>query len=448
VLTDTGLAVLTQQIARYTELEPEHIVMDGVPHRKVVDESGLPITTPYGSIKVDRALYRKVGQRGVKGVQSVGALERHLGLINKQTPRMARMTARFEAEVPSRLIKELLEETGVRSPNRTALDRFVRTVGLTFANALPDVLAAVRCDTAAPSGIARVSVHIDRVRVQMHEAKPGKPFSEATRKRRKRVDYKRKPPEGFEINGRMAYVATTVLYDDRGDVVSTFRYAAPHDSDPAALVAEQVADVRWLRQSNPDLEVDMCHDGALDLWKVSREGFSKIEDLVICMVVDWRHFINRTKPVLTPLFDEAEVEQWESDLQRKAGSVGRLLSALWERLALSPDQDALYEEVRRFEGYLTEREGLFDYAGQLAAGRVLGSGAVEATCKLVVRQRMRRNGQRWKQSGAQGCMALRAIAHSRPLPHRRQPGLDRWEQAWGKFAQQFRSTITQYQAPG
>ncbi|MEO1269990.1 MAG: hypothetical protein AAFX99_18035 [Myxococcota bacterium] len=126
----------------------------------------------------------------------------------------------------------------------------------------------VRTDHPAPPQTTRIVVSLDRFCVVMDEPAPGKPPSEALKRYRKRVPYQRKPPEPFELAERMVYAASVTLYDGEGCPLGTFRYGLPHDHDPAQLVKQIRKDIEWVRQSHPQAQLDICLDGALDLWNV------------------------------------------------------------------------------------------------------------------------------------------------------------------------------------
>jgi hypothetical protein len=61
----------------------------------------------------------------------------------------------------------------------------------------------------------------------------------------------------------------------------------------------------------------------------------------------------------------------------------------------------------------------------------MGSGVVEAPCKTVVTQRMKRSGQRWGIDGGQAILTFRALAQS-----------DRFDAAWQLLSASYRRNIT------
>ena len=53
----------------------------------------------------------------------------------------------------------------------------------------------------------------------------------------------------------------------------------------------------------------------------------------------------------------------------------------------------------------------------------IGSGVVEAACKTLVSQRLKRSGMRWRMAGGQAMLPFRSLCHS-----------ERFEQAWPLLA--------------
>jgi hypothetical protein len=66
-------------------------------------------------------------------------------------------------------------------------------------------------------------------------------------------------------------------------------------------------------------------------------------------------------------------------------------------------------------GYFRRNRLRMDYARLRAQNLPIGSGVVEATCKTLVSQRMKRSGQRWTIDGGQAILTFRALARERSL---------------------------------
>jgi hypothetical protein len=74
-------------------------------------------------------------------------------------------------------------------------------------------------------------------------------------------------------------------------------------------------------------------------------------------------------------------------------------------------------------GYFAPHVGHTDYAARLAAGRSIGSGLVEGSCKQVVGRRLKQTGARWKVRRAERMATLCAVLAS-----------DQWGDYWATAA--------------
>jgi hypothetical protein len=71
------------------------------------------------------------------------------------------------------------------------------------------------------------------------------------------------------------------------------------------------------------------------------------------------------------------------------------------------------------------------YAELRAKGYPIGSGVVEAACKTLVTQRMKRSGMGWRHEGCQAILTLRSLAQS-----------DRFERGWRLLAKTYKTKVT------
>ena len=61
----------------------------------------------------------------------------------------------------------------------------------------------------------------------------------------------------------------------------------------------------------------------------------------------------------------------------------------------------------------------------------IGSGVVEAACKTLVTQRLKRSGMRWRVPGGQAILTFRALCQSA-----------RFERAWPLLVETYKRTVT------
>jgi hypothetical protein len=68
------------------------------------------------------------------------------------------------------------------------------------------------------------------------------------------------------------------------------------------------------------------------------------------------------------------------------------------------------EDVQRAIMHLANQSGAgrMDYASRVAANEPIGTGVTEATCKVIVRQRLCGSGMKWTEGGAAVVLSLRS----------------------------------------
>jgi len=128
-------------------------------------------------------------------------------------------------------------------------------------------------------------------------------------------------------------------------------------------------------------------------------------------ILDWYHLsehIWETARVLYPNKDKCG-KKWAktclSHLHDSSG-IGLLRHLERSRTVRSAAEQAILDKLI---GYVRPRLAITDYVDYKAAGYVIGSGMMEATCKQLVSQRLKGTGMQWSESGALAMTAL--VAH-------------------------------------
>lgn len=88
------------------------------------------------------------------------------------------------------------------------------------------------------------------------------------------------------------------------------------------------------------------------------------------------------------------------------------------------------EVLAKVLAYFRANRHRMRYAQIAARHLTIGSGVVEAACKTLVTQRLKRSGMRWRQPGGQAALTLRALVRS-----------GQFELAWTKLAAEWRQPV-------
>jgi hypothetical protein len=163
----------------------------------------------------------------------------------------------------------------------------------------------------------------------------------------------------------------------------------------------------WQWNVDAYAEVVFLGDGAPCNWNLAATHFPRavpILDFWHASEHVWevsRALYRQDDPAQKTLGDQWATQQVEA--LKKEGPTP-LLRALRRRQGKTAAQQ---EALRLARQYFTTNAARMDYPTHLLAGRMIGSGPVEAACKSVVGVRLKQAGMRWSNAGADAVLAVR-----------------------------------------
>lgn len=186
--------------------------------------------------------------------------------------------------------------------------------------------------------------------------------------------------------------------------------------------AKDFAKQQWAEGCRRGLEkarqIVSVNDGAAWIWLIIAMCYAPCIE-----IIDWWHAVEKIWDAANSLWGQGEPQTLAWVKQQKehlwAGHLSQLLHQV--RLAC-PRGQPLPDKVRALVSYLFHNRRRMDYATYRQAGYPVGSGSVEAGCKVVVQERMKQAGMRWSRKGAQAMLALRSTLLS-----------DRWDEVWASL---------------
>jgi hypothetical protein len=214
-------------------------------------------------------------------------------------------------------------------------------------------------------------------------------------------------PGGGAAEGRMAYVGLVFAPGTAGAPARERALAGLYD---LTELGEQ------LRRQGAQVGMDRA-----DVWVALTDGGAGLEEFMRVFfprcecVLDFYHpaeHLNDLAKALRPGDEAAAGElaaDWCHTLKHRGG---RALLAQLEAVDLRGRQGEARERYRQVVGYVRNNVHRMDYPRYLADGWLIGSGHVEAACKAVVGQRLKGNGMRWSEAGADAVCQLRALFKS------------------------------------
>ena len=227
---------------------------------------------------------------------------------------------------------------------------------------------------------------------------------------------------------REAGCATVSLVDADGERLHSVRMGRMPESHKATLKTMVAAEVEAVLVKRPDLTVVKVADGAKDNWTFLTRALPDGVELI-----DFYHAVEHLKDAFDTAHGAdsptaaAQFKKYRHLLRHEADGVNRVIRALLYLRSKSPGN----ERIAQVLGYFRGNRHRMRYADAKAQGLPIGSGVVEAACKTLVTERLKRSGMRWGPRGGQAILTLRSLVQSRRFDH-----------AWTLLAQSYRTPVS------
>lgn len=220
-------------------------------------------------------------------------------------------------------------------------------------------------------------------------------------------------PQAKTREAKLGCVFTQTGLDEQGqpvrDQASTSYVGAIETAEAFGLRIYTEAERRGLEQAQ---QVIVLGDGAAWIWKIAEEHFPGAIE-----IVDLYHARQHVAELAKLVLDTgwkfwAEARYRELD----QGKLEALRGAL---MRLKPSQPTVQTAIEKAIHYFQTHAERMRYAQFRRQGLFVGSGVVEAGCKMIVGQRLKQSGMRWTVRGANAIVALRCLDLS-----------NQWEDFW------------------
>ncbi|MGH2610156.1 MAG: hypothetical protein ACRDHF_13835 [Tepidiformaceae bacterium] len=405
---------VAEELSRFDVNAPV-VMIDGVAHRQVLrcEES---YVSAAGPLRVQRSLYstRQEAER------AVCPMELRAGIIEgRWTPLAARQATWVVAHLTPQEGEDLFAMLGGMSPSKSSLDRLPKQIGARWEKSREQFEESLRQGERIPRGAVTMAVSLDGVMVPMKDG-------ERQRKRAEAAEQGRltRGPAGHAEAG----CATVSYYDRDGQRLKTIRLGRMPEHKKTTLKAMLADEVAWARTRKPSLRFVKIADGARDNWTYLDEDVPEGPG-----IVDFYHAAEHLKASLEVAYGEASPKahaqfgKLRQVLLEERKGVDKVIRALVHLRDTHPRSTKIETEL----WYFRRNRHRMRYAQWKAKHLPIGSGVVEAACKTLVTQRMKRSGMRWRHEGGQAILTLRALAQS-----------DRFERGWNLLAATYRKTVS------
>ena len=370
-------------------------------------------TTAVGAVKVRRTLYRCGRERAVVPMElRVGMVEGHW------TPLAARQASCVVAQMTPKEGEALFRELGNMVPSKSSLDRLPKGLSARWEASWKQFESTLRDTSVVPDEAVTVAVSLDGVMVPMKDG------CRANKRERSRTAGRRvKGPAGYQEAG----CATLSFYDAEGERLDTLSMGRMPEPKKATLKTTLSAELDAALGKRPGLHVVTVADGARDNWRY-------LDTLApeATAVVDFYHAAEQLKAALDACYGEndakgrAQFKKLRHLLLDDPNGVEKVIRALDYQRKKFPRRTRIGQVLR----YFRHNRHRMRYADTQARHLPIGSGVVEAACKTLVTQRLKRSGMRWRHGGGQAVLTLRALMQS-----------SRFDQAWTLLSNTYRQNV-------
>lgn len=413
--------LIAKELARY-DVASEEIEVSGQRYVRVLTSSETYLSAA-GPVTVERHLYRPPGHNR----KSICPLELRAGIIGGHwTPRAARQAAYALALMTPGEAETLFAEIGNQQPSRSTLDRLPRGLSQVWECRREEWEAALRAQESVPCEAVVVAFSLDGVMAPMK--------ADAAQRQAKREEPGKhgSGPAGQREVG----CGTVTLYDAQGERLQTVRYARMPETNKLTLRQQLEAEGQALLAHSPHLRRVLLADGAKTNWSLLAQldaalGGCPGESVLI---VDFYHACDHLKSACDAIWGEstpdsrAEFERLKTLLKEAQDGAERVIAVL--RYRLGRVRGNRRKRVRAELTYFRNQQPRMAYADYVREQLPIASGVIEATCKTLVTQRLKRSGMAWTPPGGQAILTLRSLIQS-----------DRWERAWTLLSADFCKTV-------
>ncbi len=411
--------LLARELSHYDETADE-IQVNGTIYRRK-QESRMTYQAGCGDVAVERHIYVP---RGVDGRRAVCPLEMRAGIVEGAwTPRAARIMTMSVALTTPAEASLLLGEIGGLNPSTSSLDRLPKAMSEKWEPKRVEFEAELRSAEPMPRHAVTMVISLDGVLAPMKDT--GRSQIRATEGKQP------KGPAGYREVG----CGTVSLYDGLGERLETKRFARMPEANKVALKKQLVEEAKSNMSAEPGLTTVFVSDGAPDNWALVEQLKIELGIVDIHEVLDVFHVLERIKKALDTYHGEGSAkskgsfEELRARLLENHNGVTQVLRALrYRRDRCTGNKRTIIDQQVT---YLQNHSHLMQYAFLSEENLPIGSGVVEAACKTLVTQRMKRSGMSWRQKGGQAVLTFRALIQR-----------DRWDHAWALLARQYMPEVT------
>jgi len=407
---ELGQAALSEVLSQY-DVSSDTIGINGQTYRRK-HKAPKTYQTAFGSVEVERHVY--VNRKKDGNGKSICPLELQAGIIEGYWTQVAAKNSAWAlAHLTAQEVEDLLLQFGQMNPSRSSLDRLSKDVFTHWEPQTVEQHKSIMRSEKIPDEAVTAAISLDGVMVGM---KPDNPVQEPVKKK--------------SCEWREASCGTISFFDKAGERLSTIQYGRMPEHKKATLKTLLQENIDVVMKERPDLNIVHIADGAQDNWCFFDEkmplGFQLTDFYHACQYLKAAFnaaYPNQPKKTIEKFNHYKKVLRDE-----KKGIVKTLRALRYLRQKMKNNKD-----IHAAVTYFTNNQHRMKYALAKENNYPIGSGIVEAACKSLVGQRMKRSGMSWGHHGGQSILTLRSLVKS-----------NRFEAAWKRIANHYLTKVTDH----
>jgi hypothetical protein len=337
---------------------------------------------PFGEFELFRHVYQSN-----EGGSTYSPLDNDARVVVYSTPKFAKMVSSKYSSNSTREVQTDLADNHGRSISRTYIQNISDAVGTVASSKGWKYSSGVE-----PSEVSSVGISLDGTCMLLRN-------------------------DGW----RQAMVGSISLYDEKGERLHTSYIAQSPEYGKEKFLGEFEKEIATTKQLYPEKEKTYIGvaDGAADNWKFLKQH-TQIE------VLDFYHATEYLAKVSNAAFKRKfEGNDWlkqsRHTLKHEKDGAKTLLQEMKEMLKRKISKTKK-EEIESAITYFANHLHQMNYSSHLSKKLPIGSGVVEAACKVIVKQRMCNSGMRWTEESAKNVLILRCFNKTD----------GKWKQFWDK----------------
>jgi hypothetical protein len=335
---------------------------------------------PFGEFELCRHVYQSND-----GGSTYCPLDNDARILVFSTPKFSKMVSQKYSQTGSSQVQRDLKENHGRNISRTYIQHISGAVGKVASTKQWKYTTGVE-----PSEVSIIGISLDGTCMLLRE-------------------------DGW----RQAMVGSISLYDKDGERMHTTYLAQAPEYGKETFYSDFSKEIENIKKTYQGKSCIGLADGASDNWKF-------LQSLVDVEVLDFYHAAEYLAKVSKAAFRRKfEGKEWIKNachtLKHETDGAKILLKEMKElkkKKISGEKKEAIDAAITYFTNHLEQ----MSYSSYLSQNIPIGSGVIEAACKVIIKQRMCNSGMRWTDEGAKNILVLRCFNETD----------GKWKQFWDK----------------